>query len=75
MNSIKLLWVNARRSNVRLHAILNSNKEADLIMAQEPWFDTVSTTRSDSNPEGVEVLGTVANPLWETFLPSFQPGE
>ena len=68
-----LLWVNVCCSNARLHAILNSNKNADLIMVQEPWFDTVSIARSDSNPEGVDIQGTVANPLWEAFLPHLQP--
>ena len=73
MNCINILWVNIRCSNTRLHAILNSNKNADLIMVQEPWFDTISIAQLDSNPGGVNVQGTIANPLWEGFLPRLCP--
>jgi hypothetical protein len=48
MDSVALLWVNACRSNARLHAILNSNKHADLILVQEPWFDRIGTVFSRS---------------------------
>ena len=75
MNEIRLLWLNAQRSNARLHAILNSNKKADIILTQEPWFNTINTARSDSNPLGIDVLGTVANPLWEILYPKIQPGQ
>jgi hypothetical protein len=75
MNSIKLLWLNAQRSNFRLHAILNSNKKADIILVQEPWFGTINTTRSDTDPSGTQVLGTVANPLWEILYPRSLPGQ
>jgi hypothetical protein len=77
MDSVKLLWVNTRRSNPRLHAILNSNKQADLILVQEPWFDKIGTVHSDFDPEGTDTLGTVANPLgvWDVLYPKHNPGE
>ena len=62
MNEINLLWVNAQRSNARLHAILNTNEKAHIILVQEPWFDTINTHRSDTDAQGTEVLGSVANP-------------
>lgn len=75
MDLVKLLWVNARRSNARLHAILNSNKHADLILVQEPWFDKIGTVRSDFEPDGIDTFGTVANPLWDILYPKYNPGE
>ena len=69
MKDIKLLWINAQQSNIRLHAILNSNKKADIILVQEPWFGTVNTARSDTDPAGTPILGTVVNPLWEIIYP------
>jgi hypothetical protein len=75
MSMIHLLWLNVQRSNHRLHAILNSNKEADIILVQEPWFNPINTRRSDTDPVGTPVLGTVANPLWETLLPRTLPDQ
>ena|SRR6266850_6740022 len=75
MNCIKLLWVNAQCSNYRLHAILNSNKKADILLIQEPWFGTINTNCSDTDLEGIPVLGMVANPLWEIIYPQSQPGQ
>ena len=75
MDLVKILWVNTRRSNPRLHAILNSNKHADLILVQEPWFDKIGTVRSDFDPEGTDTLGTVANPLWDILYPKHDTGE
>src|SRR5579863_6396902 len=72
MNSVQLLWINARRSNYRLQAILNSNKRADIIPVQ-PWFDTINTARSGSDPFGTScisasVLGTAANPSGKLYI-------
>ena len=75
MDLVKLLWVNMRRSNARLHAILNSNKHADIILVQEPWFNKIGTTRSDYEPEGTDTFGTVSNPLWDIIYPKYNPGE
>src|SRR6202789_405433 len=75
MYSVKILWVNARRSNPRLHAILNSNKHADIILVQEPWFNRIGTVRTEFDPEGTDTFGTVANPLWDVLYPKYNPGE
>jgi Endonuclease/Exonuclease/phosphatase family len=58
-----------------MHSLLNSNKQADIILVQEPWHGKIGTTRSDSNPEGVKVLGGAANPLWDSFYPKTNRGE
>jgi len=63
MDLVKILWVNAHHSNARLYAILNSNKEADLILVQELWFNKIGTVRSDFEPDGTDTFGMVANPL------------
>ena len=60
---VKILWVDVRRSNPRLHTILNSNKHADLILVQEPWYNKIGTVRSDFEPEGTDTLGTITDPL------------
>jgi hypothetical protein len=39
MDSVKLLWVNTRRSNPRLHAILNSNKQLGTVA--NPLWDVL----------------------------------
>ena len=75
MDSVRLLWVNARRSNPRLHAILNSNKHTDLILVQEPWFNKIGTMCSDFEPEGTDTFSTVSNPLWDIIYPKYNPGE
>jgi len=75
-HATRLLWVNVRRSNARLYSILSSNKHADLILVQEPWFNRIGTARSDFELEGICIFGTVANPLWEILsLPQTQPDE
>lgn len=76
MDPVKVLWVNVRRSNARLHAILNpTNKHADLILVQEPWFNRIGTARSDFELEGTGIFGTVANALWEILYPKVNTGE
>jgi exonuclease III len=75
MSAIHLLWLNVQQSNHRLHAILNSNKEADIILVQEPWFDPINTRQSNTDPAGTPVLGTVVNLLWETLLPRTPPDQ
>ena len=75
MDLVKLLWVNVRCSNARLHAILNSNKHANIILVQEPWFNKIGTTCSDFEPEGTNTFGTDSNPLWDIIYPKYNPGE
>jgi hypothetical protein len=51
------------------HSLLNTNSKVDIIMVQEPWYDRIGTTHSDTNPEGVDSLGRVANPKWDSLYP------
>ena len=67
---IQIMLVNVRRRNVVLHGLLQ-NSPSDIILVQEPWFGRINTLRDDSDPDGVEVRGTVANNRWECILPRF----
>jgi hypothetical protein len=69
MACIHILFVNMHHRNVATHSLLNTNSKVDIIMVQEPWFDRISTTRLDTNPEGVDNLGGVANPKWDCLYP------
>jgi Endonuclease-reverse transcriptase len=75
MASVSLLFVNMRRRNAAMHSLLNSNKLADIILVQEPWHGKIGTSRSDVDPEGVDILGGAANPLWDCLYPKTNPGE
>jgi hypothetical protein len=75
MASISLLFVNMCHHNVASHSLLNSNKLANIILVQEPWHGKIGTTCSDVNPEGVDILGGMANPLWNCLYPKTNPGE
>jgi hypothetical protein len=44
-------------------------------MVQEPWFGKINTARSDSDPNGVDVLGATANNMWECYLPAHNQSE
>jgi hypothetical protein len=69
MVCIHILFVNMCHCNMATHSLLNTNSKVDIIMVQEPWFDRISTTCSDTNPEGVDTLGRVANPKWDCLYP------
>jgi hypothetical protein len=69
MASIHMLFVNMHCQNVVTHSLLNTNNKADIIMVQEPWYDKIGTMCSDKDPEGVNILGSVANPKWDCIYP------
>jgi endonuclease/exonuclease/phosphatase family metal-dependent hydrolase len=75
MVGVNILFVNMRRRNAATHSLLNTNSKADIIMVQEPWYDRISTARSDTDPEGVDILGGVANPKWDCIYPKITHGE
>jgi Endonuclease-reverse transcriptase len=54
---------------VATHSLLNTNSDTDIILIQEPWYGKIGTACSNTNPEGVEVLGGVANPMWDCLYP------
>jgi hypothetical protein len=57
------------------HSLLITNTKVDLIMVQEPWYDRISTSHSDTDPEGVNILGGVANPKWDCIYPKINHGK
>jgi hypothetical protein len=75
MTSVNILFVNMRRRNAATHTLLNTNNKADIIMVQEPWYDRIGMKRSDTDPEGVDLLGGVANPEWDCIYPKINHSE
>jgi hypothetical protein len=69
MVCVNILFVNMCCHNAASHCLLNTNTKADLIMVQEPWFDRIGTSCLDSDPEGVDILGGIANPNWDCIYP------
>jgi hypothetical protein len=70
---LKVISVNMHRSNDRTHTLLQSS-DADLILIQEPWFRTIATLRSDTDPLGTAQTGAPLNNMWETLTPKLPPG-
>jgi hypothetical protein len=75
MASVHILFVNMCCRNAATHSLLNTNNKADIIMVQEPWYNKIGTTCSDTDPEGVNILGSVANPKWDCIYPKSNHGE
>ena len=69
MVQVKLLFVNMQCHNVATHTLLNTNKDANIILIQEPWFDKIGINHSDLDPNGEETFGGVANPGWDLLYP------
>ena len=69
---LKVISVNVHRSNDRTHALLQSS-DADLLLIQEPWFRTVATLCSDTDPAGIAQTGAPLNNMWETLTPNLPP--
>ena len=69
---IQIMSVNVHRRNVIQHGLLHSSSY-DILLIQEPWFGRINVTRTDNDPDGVEIQGTVANNMWECFLPPHSP--
>jgi hypothetical protein len=69
MTSVNILFVNMHCCNMATHTLLNTNNKADIIMVQELWYDRIGILCSDTDPEGVDLLGGVANPKWDCIYP------
>ena len=67
---IRIKSVNVHRNNGRMHGILQTDDESfDILLIQEPWFDSVATLRSDTDPDGISQSGFPANNKWTTLSP------
>ena len=71
---IRTMSVNMRRRSNMTHVLLR-NSSADILLIQEPWYNTVSIARPDKDPEGIPVLGPVINNLWTVYLPAHSPSD
>jgi hypothetical protein len=47
--------------------------DSDVLLIQEPWYKTVTTLRSDTNPEGDPTQGNPINSLWDIHSPMLKP--
>ena len=55
-----------------MHGILqNDDQLFDVLLIQEPWFDSIATLRSDTNPDGNPAMGFPANNKWLTLSPPY----
>ena len=55
-----------------MHGILQTDdNDFDIILIQEPWFGTVATLRSDTDPDGTPQPGVPSNNKWLTFSPPY----
>ena len=69
---IRIKSVNVHRNNGRMHGILqNDDSSFDIILIQEPWFDSIATLRSDTDPNGNPSNGFPANNKWFILSPPF----
>jgi hypothetical protein len=75
MASVSLLFVNMCHRNAAMHSLLNSNKQVDIILVQEPWHGKIGTACLDVNPKGVDILGGAANPMWDCIYPKTNLGK
>ena len=69
---ITIRSINARRSNTRIHTILQKD-DSDILLIQEPWYKTIATLHSDTNPDGDPIRGAPINSLWDLHTPTLKP--
>ena len=73
---IRVKSVNVHRNNRRMHGILQTDDtHFDIILIQEPWFDSIATLRSDTDPNGFPQLGFPHNNKWTTLSPPYSTDE
>ena len=58
-----------------MHALLNTNRDDDVLLVQEPWFNPIGTARCDTEIQGKDILGGAANPKWTLHYPFFSPSQ
>jgi hypothetical protein len=69
LRPLRVFQLNVARSNWRMHGLLNSLSDFDIILFQEPWYGRIGVARSSNDPHGQDIKGTVNNPAWEAFMP------
>jgi Endonuclease-reverse transcriptase len=66
---LTILSVNVNRSLVILMALLETST-ADILMTQEPYWGPLVPHRSDIDPDGTKVTGTINHKGWEVYHPT-----
>ena len=72
---IMIMLVNMHKRNAVTHALLNSDRFTNIFLIQEPWYDTIGTTRKDTSCQGVDILEGVASPGWEVLYLKASEGQ
>ena len=54
---IMIMSVNMHKRNAVTHVLLNSDRFTNIFLIQEPWYDTISTTRKDTSLSRHRCLG------------------
>ena len=72
LQQIQITSINVHKQNAHMQAILQTTT-ANILLIQEPWFQTVTTLQSDLDPEGVPQLGAPANNMWDIHVPALTP--
>jgi hypothetical protein len=73
--SLKVMSVNMHHNNNRIHALLQKNDDVHILLIQEPWFGTIATLRSDTDPAGKAQLGAPTNSMWDLHTPRYAPAD
>ena len=71
MRNYRIASVNMRHMNASMHVLLETNKEDNILLVQEPWFRRIGMKRCDDDLEGRETLGGTAHPKWELLYPYY----
>jgi Endonuclease-reverse transcriptase len=66
---LQILSVNVNRSLITLTALLETSS-ADIILTQEPYWGPLVPRRSDVDPDGTKVTGTINHKGWEVYHPT-----
>jgi hypothetical protein len=66
---LTILSVNVNRSLVTLTALLET-ADTDILLIQEPYWGPLVPLRSDTDPDGTKVTGTMNHRGWRAFHPS-----
>jgi hypothetical protein len=75
LQQITVKSVNVHRDNTRIHTMLHEDTEVHILLIQEPWFNTIATLRSDTDPLGTEQRGAPINNMWDLHLPTHNPSD
>src|ERR1700709_689489 len=70
LRPLNIFQLNVACSNVRMHTILNTLTDVDIIFFQEPWYGRIGVARSSTDQHGTDIKGTVANPAWDLYIPN-----